>query len=144
MTSSLEDKEAIRELLSEYCHYVDKGEFEKWENLWMEDAVLLTPEKVSIDGKKAIGETIRAAADQILGKVKHMTTNEMIKVSGNNASVESTILVLSLDDNNTISIMLAGTYIDKLQKVDDNWKFRERAVEVLANNNDAAIRLQPN
>jgi hypothetical protein len=39
MSSVLEEKEAIRDLISAYCFYVDNGEFDKFAGLFTEDAI---------------------------------------------------------------------------------------------------------
>ena len=39
MISVLEEKEAIRDLMSAYCFYVDNGEFEKFAGLFTADGI---------------------------------------------------------------------------------------------------------
>ena len=39
MASLLEEKDAIRDVLSAYCFYMDNGEFDRWAALFAEDGM---------------------------------------------------------------------------------------------------------
>ena len=82
MTSILEDKDQIRELLSRYCLHYDEAQFDRWLGLWAEDAVF------DVDGTVMRGRTVlegfTKTAPLVDGKppLKHLVMNEIISVDG--------------------------------------------------------------
>ena len=61
MASTLEEKEAIRDLMSAYCFHVDNCEFDQFSALFTEDAQFEAGPLGKLSGRKAIREFIAAA-----------------------------------------------------------------------------------
>lgn len=136
MSLILEEKDAIREMLAKYCYFSDSMDTENFESLWAEDAVLIGPDGTKIEGRQAISEMISAGGKSLLGTMKHLTTNEIISVTGDTATAMCTILVPTQSGNGKIMLKLTGIYRDKLRKLDGVWVFGERAVELVLINAD--------
>jgi uncharacterized protein (TIGR02246 family) len=129
MISTLEEKEAIRDLMSEYCFYVDNGEFEKFAALFTADGIFETGPLGKLQGRRAIHDFIAAHVPRIgEGPArKHCTLNHLIRVNGAEARAESYIVVLR-DSADGIIASLAGRYEDQLVKDDGTWRFKVRKI----------------
>ena len=129
MASELEEKEAIRDLMSAYCFYVDNGEFDKFAGLFTEDAIFEAGPFGRLQGRHAIYDFINAQVPR-LGEGparKHCTLNHLIRISGNEAHADSYIVVLR---ESSVGIMasLAGRYEDLLVKDAGHWRFKVRKI----------------
>lgn len=129
MASVVEEKEAIRDVLSAYCFYVDDGEFDKWAGLFSEDAVFDAGPQGKMQGRAAIKDFIvKAVPTQGEGPArKHCTMNSMIQVNGTEAKVDSYIIVVREADQG-IMTSLAGRYEDLLVKQGETWRFKVRKI----------------
>ncbi len=129
MVSVLEEKDAIRDLMSEYCFYIDNGEFEKFADLFTADGIFETGPLGKLKGRKAIHDFIAAHVPR-LGEGparKHCTMNHLIRVNGKEASADSYIVVIRESDSGVVA-SLAGRYEDKLVKENGEWRFRVRKI----------------
>jgi hypothetical protein len=128
VASILEEKEAIRELMSTYCFYVDNCEFDKFAALFTDDAVFeVGPTKLI--GRAAIRELISSTIPR-KGEGparKHCTMNHIIRVNGSEAQADSYIVVVRDADNGIIPV-LAGRYEDLLVKQVCEWRFKSRRI----------------
>jgi hypothetical protein len=129
MAASLEDKEAIRELMSAYCFHLDNGEFEQFAALFTVDATFESGPLGKLQGRRAIHDFIAAHVPRAgEGPArKHCTMNHLIGVDGSNARADSYIVVLR-DSENGIIASLAGRYEDRLVKQDGHWRFQSRKI----------------
>ncbi|MGH7934820.1 MAG: nuclear transport factor 2 family protein [Candidatus Binataceae bacterium] len=129
MASMLEEKEAIRDLMSAYCFYVDNCEFEKFADLFTEDAQFEAGPLGKLCGREAIREFIAGSIpNRGEGPArKHCTLNHLINVSGASARADSYIIVLREADNGIIA-SLAGRYEDVLVKQNGEWRFKVRKI----------------
>lgn len=129
MTSMLEDKEAIRDLLATYCFLLDGGELDKWVELFTEDGTFDVGALGKAQGRTAIKEfisRIRLTTGKVHG-VKHCTLNSIISVTGTEARADSYVLVVR-DSDQKIDTALAGRYEDLIAKQGDQWRFKVRNV----------------
>ena len=129
MASVLEEKEAIRDVLSAYCFYVDNGEFDKWADLFTEDGVFDAGALSKVQGRTAIKEFIsKAVPRKGEGPArKHCTMNSMIRVQGTEAQADSYIIVVR-EGEQGIMTSLAGRYEDLLVKQGETWRFKVRKI----------------
>lgn len=131
MASILEEKEAIRDVMSAYCFYVDNGEFEKFTNLFTVDGIFEAGPLGKLQGREAIRNFITAAVPRGgEGPArKHCTLNHLIRVSGTEAQADSYIIVLrESDSGGSIMASLAGRYEDLLVKETGEWRFKVRKI----------------
>jgi len=129
MTSELEEKDAIRELMSAYCFYVDNGDFDKFSELFTEDATFEAGPFGKLQGRRAIFDFINAQVPRPgEGPArKHCTLNHVIRLSGAEARGDSYVVVLR---ESSVGIMasLAGRYEDLLVKEAGGWRFKVRKI----------------
>ncbi len=131
MASVLEEKDAIRDLMSAYCFYVDNGEFEKFANLFTADAIFEAGPLGKLQGREAIRNFVAGAVPRAgEGPArKHCTLNHLIRVDGNEAHANSYIVVLRESDTaGSIMASLAGRYEDLLVKQGGEWRFKVRKI----------------
>jgi uncharacterized protein (TIGR02246 family) len=129
MGSLLEEKEAIRDLMSAYCFYIDDGEFAKFAELFTADATFEAGPLGKLQGRAAIQRFIESSVPR-RGEGparKHCTLNHLIRVNGAQAQADSYIIVLRDSDNGIIA-SLAGRYEDLLVKEDGQWRFKLRRI----------------
>ncbi|MGH7917135.1 MAG: nuclear transport factor 2 family protein [Candidatus Binataceae bacterium] len=131
MASVLEEKEAVRDLMSRYCFYIDNCEFDKFAALFTEDAQFEAGPLGKLTGRDAIREFIAAAVPK-RGEGparKHCTFNHVITIDGDEARADSYIVVLrESDGGNGVMAALAGRYEDMIVKRDGQWRFRLRKI----------------
>jgi uncharacterized protein (TIGR02246 family) len=127
--STLEEKEAIRDLMSAYCFYVDNGEFEKFAGLFTVDGIFESGPTGRLQGRKAIQDFIAAHVPRAgEGPArKHCTMNHLIRVDGGAATADSYIVVLRESEVGIIA-SLAGRYEDQIVKDDGEWRFKKRKI----------------
>jgi uncharacterized protein (TIGR02246 family) len=129
MASILEDKEAIRDLMSSYCFHVDNGEFDKFAALFTTDATFEAGPQGKMQGRDAIRKFI-ASVVPLRGEGparKHCTMNHLISINGSEARADSYIVVLRASENG-IMTSLAGRYEDLIVKQDGEWLFKVRKI----------------
>src|ERR1700730_3872131 len=96
MASMLEEKDAIRDLMSRYCFHVDEGEFDKFACLFTPDGAFEPGPQGKYRGRDAIRSFI-ASVVPTTGEGparKHCTMNHIITISGSEARADSYIIVL--------------------------------------------------
>ena len=131
LSSLLEDKDSIRELLARYCHYGDGLDYERWLDLFVDDASLVIGEGTAHRGKSALREFVVARIPpEGRSRLKHCVMNEIIEVDGDRARALSTILELKRADDGAIEPRLAGRYEDELVRTRDGWRFQTRRVHL--------------
>jgi ketosteroid isomerase-like protein len=127
MTSQLEDKHAIEELIARYNQSLDGGDYAQWLACWADDAVL------DGIGKLLTGKAqIQAFADQYesttrsrINGLKHYTVNIIYTVTGDKATSSSYLQLVSATDK-SVKIIFTGRYEDDLKRVNGQWQFARR------------------
>lgn len=129
MASVLEEKDAIRDVLSAYCFHVDNGEFDQWAALFTEDGIFDAGPLGKRQGRAAIKNFItKAVPRQGEGPArKHCTMNSLIEVTGAEAKADSYIIVVREAEQGILT-SLAGRYEDLLVKQGETWQFKVRKI----------------
>ncbi len=129
MASALEEKDAIREVLGSYCFYLDSGDFEAMAALFAEDGTWHTDFGKGT-GHAGIVEHARSlrkgSAPQPRGV--HLTTNIVIELNGDHATVRSNWIVAQNTDAGP-RVSSAGGYADDMVKRDGRWLFQLRRID---------------
>lgn len=129
MTNDDAEKNAIRELLATYCFHLDNYRFAEMAALFTEDGVWDTA-----FGKGSGRAGIVAQAEAIGGpnaprpRRVHLTTNIVIVLKGDTASVESNWTVIQNSDSGP-RIGSAGGYQDQVVKRNGTWMFQVRKID---------------
>jgi uncharacterized protein (TIGR02246 family) len=130
MTSVIEEKDAIRELLAEYCFALDEGRFDDMAALFSEDGTWDTAfgSATGRPGIVALVKSIRARAPATAPRGIHLVANVVIALDGARATVRSNWTVVQNGaDGPTVGS--GGSYADQLVKQDGRWRFQLRKID---------------
>jgi len=130
MPTAVEDKDAIREVLAEYCFRLDEGRFDGMAELFTEDGTWDTAFGKAT-GRAAIAELARRLRErgaQPRPRVVHLTTNIAIDVDGAHARVRSDWMVVQNSPQGP-KVGSGGAYIDEMVSADGRWLFRYRKID---------------
>ena len=130
MPSAVEDKDAIREVLAEYCFRLDGGRFDEMAALFTEDGTWDTAFGAAT-GRPAIAAQA-ARLRQLPAATppaRHPpTTNIVVKLDGSKASVRSNWMVATNSPEGP-KIGSGGGYVDQIVRQDGHWLFRYRKID---------------
>ena len=126
--SALAEKDAIRELMAEYCFRLDNDRFAEMAALFTSDGTWDTA-----FGKGTGHAEIEALVRRIRGagprpRAIHHVTNLVIKLDGATAKCFSNWVTVQNSDQGP-KIGSAGSYSDDVVKHDDKWLFRYRKID---------------
>jgi hypothetical protein len=131
MISALEDKDAIREVLAEYCFCLDGGRFAEMAALFAPDGTWHTA-----FGKATGRADIEALANRVANRAgprprgAHLVTNIVIKLAGDRASCRApTGRWRRTARTGPIIVSSGGAYADEMVKLDGQWLFQYRKID---------------
>ncbi len=130
MPTKVEDKDAIRELMAEYCFRLDDGRYDDMAALFAEDGTWDTAFGRA-SGRAAIAElarSIRARAGAERPRAAHLVTNIVITLDGARAEVRSNWMVMQNDPQGP-KIGSGGGYADQIVRQDGRWLFHYRKID---------------
>ena len=129
MSSTADEKDAIRELMARYAQSMDAGRFADVAALFTENAVWTT----SYGTAQGRAE-IEAMFERNVPKKgegpqrKHYITNIIIKLDGDTASAVSDYLVVRESERGLLPVM-GGTYRDTFVKRAGEWQFARKELQ---------------
>ena len=134
MASALEEKDAIREVLAEYCFRLDDGRYDDMAALFTEEGTWETAFGKGA-GRAAIAglaRDIRARAGDNRPRAIHLVTNIAIALAdglgSDHAEVRSNWTVVQNSPEGP-KIGSGGGYLDQMIKQDGRWLFRYRKID---------------
>ncbi|HEX3861015.1 MAG TPA: nuclear transport factor 2 family protein [Stellaceae bacterium] len=132
MPTAVEDKDAIREVLAEYCFRLDGGRFDDMAALFTEDGTWDTAFGKA-EGRTAIAglsRDLRTRAGDNRPRAIHLTTNIVIRLAANgeSADVQSNWTTIQNSPEGP-KIGSAGGYIDQMVKRGGQWFFHYRKID---------------
>ena len=130
MPTAVEEKDAIREVLAEYCFRLDDGHFAEMGALFTENGTWDTAFGRAT-GRAAIAQLardIRAKAGEQRPRGIHLVTNISIALDGASARVRSNWTVVQNNAEGP-KIGSGGAYRDELVKEGGQWLFRYRKID---------------
>ena len=127
MTTLLEDKHAIEELIARYNQSLDSGHYEAWLACWADDAVFDGLGKVltGIQAIRGFADGYEAGYRQRLNALKHFTVNILSNIDGDRATSSSYVQLMTTSDKG-VRVVLTGRYEDDVKRVDGRWRFARR------------------
>jgi 3-phenylpropionate/cinnamic acid dioxygenase small subunit len=130
MPTAVEDKDAIRELLAEYCFRLDDGRFAEMAALFTEDATWDTAfgKAVGPAAIAALAQRLRERAGADRPRALHLLTNVVVALDGDRAEARSNWMVIESAAAGP-KIGSGGAYRDDLAKVAGRWRFRYRKID---------------
>jgi hypothetical protein len=131
----VEDTLAIQQLLGDYMTYMDASDYASYSDLFAADGELIF-QKNHVTGPKAIRELMeegsrKAAAARPAGApggLRHMMSNTVIRISGNQATDTARWIVMSQGADGRPVVGATGHYEDLLRKDGAQWKFKRRVI----------------
>src|SRR5215467_8964102 len=96
MPGAVDEKDAIREVLAEYCFRLDEGRFDEMAALFTEDGTWDTAFGKAT-GRQAIGElarNLRARVAEPRPRAVHLVTNIAVALESERATVRSNWMVM--------------------------------------------------
>lgn len=115
----LEAIEAIRTLMANYCHGIDKHDANTFMSIWATDSEYVLPrgEGKGIDGVRALVEKVWKQVPQC----HHHITNPVIEVDGDTAVAKTDVFYFRQTDDD-LYVLLSGGYDFKFVKENGEWK----------------------
>lgn len=117
------DKDAIRELLHQYCFCMDEGRFAELGALFAADGEWIAPYR-SAQGPAAITAWLTQSVPASPRRM-HYVMNSVIAVTGDEATAKSNYLVMVEGADGPVP-SVCGTYVDLLIRGTEGWRFRRR------------------
>lgn len=129
MPSILEEKDAIREVMAEYCFCLDNDRFADMAALFTEDGTWDTAFGKG-SGRPGIEAFVRGMRSSAASRPRaiHHVTNIVIKVDGATAKAFSNWVTVQNSDQGP-KIGSAGSYADDFVKQGGAWLFRYRKID---------------
>lgn len=119
----LKDREAIRELLSNYCWTIDNGKYEDFLELFMDDVVCDFGDLGHFSNKVEWRNFIYEGIPSISSRMRHLIHNENAEIKGDEARGRSYFDFTGIHDEK--SFVGGGHYEHQFVKVNGQWKFKE-------------------
>jgi 3-phenylpropionate/cinnamic acid dioxygenase small subunit len=130
MPTAVEDKDAIRELMAEYCFRLDDGRYAEMAALFTEDGTWDTAFGKAT-GRAAIAElarSIRARTGAERPRAAHLVTNIAIALDGARAQIRSNWMVMQNSPQGP-KIGSGGAYADEVVNENGHWLFHNRRID---------------
>src|SRR5438067_5357720 len=127
MPTAIEEKDAIREAMAEYCFRRDGGRYDDMAALFTEDGTWETDfgKGTGHAGIAGHARDIRARAGGNRPRAVHLTTNIVIVLDGEQAEVRSNWTVVQNSPDGP-KVSSGGAYLDRMVKHGGSWRFRHR------------------
>ena len=125
----LEDREAIREVIANYCHGVDQHDQALFLSIWTEDAGYLIGEPLGDHHGLAAIKDILHAIWQAFPETHHFTTNAVIEVDGDTARSVSNVDCTGTDAAGR-AMLIAATYYDDFVRQYGEWRISQRKLTI--------------
>jgi len=130
MTTALEEKDAIREVLAEYCFRLDGGRYDEMAALFSEDGTWDTAFGKATGRAEiaALARDIRARGGDNGPRAVHLVTNIVIALGGERAEIRSNWTLVQNGPQGP-QIGSGGAYADEMAKENGAWRFRYRKID---------------
>jgi ketosteroid isomerase-like protein len=120
---TLLDKDAIRDLLHQYCFCMDAGQFQELGRLFADDGEWIAPYRQARGPADIAAWLIQSVPAS--PKRMHYAMNTVIAVSGDTATAKSNYLV-TVEGPAGPEASVCGTYADRLGRTGAGWRFQRR------------------
>ena len=125
MSLSLEEQLDIMDVMARYNHAVDSGDAEAWANTFTDDGIF-EGSAITVKGREELLEFVRSRDPS--NPIRHWNNNILIEGNGDDATAK--VYLVTFDVSGPPKIRSSGIYHDTLRRIDGQWKFTYRKVEV--------------
>ncbi len=123
MHNELRDKDAVRDLIHQYCFHMDAGRFTELGHLFADHGEWITP-YAHVTGPDAVTAVMMRNVPPSPKRV-HYTMNSVIHIDGDSATAKSNYLVILETPVGPVP-SVSGIYDDVFIRVASGWRFRRR------------------
>lgn len=120
----LADRQAIVAVIDRYATSLDAKDYERFRTCFSDDAVVHYGEELTPDEAAAYAEGVLSRYTH----TQHLLGNYEIVLDGDRASACTYVQASHVSAEGTIWVM-GGTYIDRFERREDEWKIVERNLE---------------
>ena len=126
-----DDYMQIRDLMNRYAHLADQARIDELAQLFEHADFYLPGNVVFRHDPKGFADNLkqwsRTYEDTGTMRTRHVTTNLILEDDGPNAAkAQSYVVVFQATPDFPLQPVIAGTYLDRFEKVDGKWRFTER------------------
>ena len=127
----IESRNAMRDLVSNYCHGFDRRDWDCFIGIWHEDAVWdIGPLFGEFHGHEGIQKAVQEILYPVWRESHHLTTNLCITfIDGDHAKGISNVDCMGANPDDEVQ-MVGATYLDQFERRQGVWKIAHRAVEI--------------
>ena len=127
----IESRNAMRDLVSNYCHGFDRRDWDCFIGIWHEDAVWdIGPLFGEFHGHEGIQKAVQEILYPVWRESHHLTTNLCITfVDDDHANGISNVDCMGANPDDEVQ-MVGATYLDQFERRQGVWKIAHRAVEI--------------
>lgn len=130
---SPDDELEIRNAIHDYCHFTDDEQFAALGELLSECDLYVDGALIASRDREAIATRFAAAAARARAsgrnKIRHMVSNVIVRLDGNDAVARSSCLVVEARGA-TLEMTQMASYVDRFRKASGGWRFSERRIVV--------------
>ena len=145
-----EDIALIQNLLSSYCHKVDRGNAVEVSELFAEDGILRPyyDGQYECKGREEVRRWYAFYHKQMFSKIKnlkHVISSSEIKAKNNSGSAITYLTAYFIGIEDGVAYQVLGTYFDEVVKDNSCWLFKDRRIEVeyMTALNDVIEKMEP-
>jgi 3-phenylpropionate/cinnamic acid dioxygenase small subunit len=123
------DHQAIVELLYRYAELVDGGDYEGVARMFEHGAITAEGSDHADRGHDAVLARYvdwTRRHDDGTPRTKHVTTNPIVAIDGDTATVRSYFTVLQQTASVALQPIIAGRYEDRMKRAENGWRFVHR------------------
>jgi len=129
-----EDYLQIRNLMNRYAHFADQARIDDLAQLFEHADVYLPGNVVFRSDPKGFAANLKQWArkyeDTGTMRTRHLTTNLILEDDGPDAAKsQAYVVVFQAAPDFPLQPVIAGTYLDRFEKVNGTWRFTERREE---------------
>jgi len=128
---ALEDREAIRQIFTDYARTLDNGDYAGYSALFARDGRFgeaVGPAAIEAQ-MLAYGVRIDAAmAEGRFHKAVHLMSNPDIAIDGDSATADITWCYMTIDADTVPTVFQMGHYLDDLVREDGAWKIARHTI----------------
>lgn len=117
-----------QQLLHRYCFAVDMGTVDEVMKLFAPQCDLIVEPGGNFEGRVAVTEWYRALTTKRMAILRHLTSNQVLTVSGDTATSKS--YWDAHGDLNGEAMVAAGFYEDTLAKIDGRWRYTKKIIRI--------------
>ena len=129
--AEIESRNAMRDLVSNYCHGFDRRDWDCFIGIWHEDAVWdIGPLFGEFHGHEGIRKAVQEILYPVWRESHHLTTNLCITfIDDDHAKGISNVDCMGANPDDEVQ-MVGATYLDQFERRQGVWKIAHRAVEI--------------